>query len=200
MMYIPKDKFALHSNGSLGPSVQSCEWSGCLMNGKYRAPKSKTKIREYRWFCMEHVRIYNKSWNYYEGMTDIQLEKFIRSDTTWNRPTWPIGDGYNQIFSTKNIEVGLENINNIFDFFSKKDTYKKSTFWEPNASPTAQEKKALSLLNLDVSVTIAELRIRYKFLVKQCHPDVTCGDKKLEERFKQIKEAYDIIITYIATD
>jgi len=70
----------------------------------------------------------------------------------------------------------------------------------PNASLSAVERKALATLDLDTSVTVLELRARYKLLVKRHHPDVTGGDKKSEERFKQINEAYETIMNYLALE
>jgi hypothetical protein len=198
MIYIPKPNFKHNNVETLELDDQFCEWSGCQMGGKYRAPKSKKKLREYRWFCIEHVRIYNKSWNYYEGMSDKQLEKAIRSDITWNRPTWPIGNGYNLGFGPKRNDISVESLGDPFGFFTKKKIIKKHTSWKMEIVFTVQERKALSLLDLDNTVTATKLRGRYKSLVKQCHPDVTYGDKKLEERFKQIKQAYDIIMAKIS--
>jgi len=63
----------------------------CTAAGGYRAPKSRTSLNEYHWFCLEHVRAYNASWDFYKGMTPSQIEAQTRSDTGWQRPTWPLG-------------------------------------------------------------------------------------------------------------
>ena len=59
--------------------------------GEYRAPKSRNTLRDYWWFCLEHVRAYNGSWDYYKGMTPAQMEQELRADTAWGRPSWPLG-------------------------------------------------------------------------------------------------------------
>ena len=38
-----------------------CEWRGCNKKGIYRAPKNRDNLREFRWFCLEHIREYNKN-------------------------------------------------------------------------------------------------------------------------------------------
>ena len=73
-----------------------CGWPDCCQNGEFKAPVSRNQLREYQWFCLEHIRIYNSRWNYFEGMSDLDVEAAVRSDTTWNRPTWPMGSTINQ--------------------------------------------------------------------------------------------------------
>ncbi len=41
-----------------------CEWHGCRLEAKFRAPHSREKLDEHRWFCLEHVRQFNNSWNF----------------------------------------------------------------------------------------------------------------------------------------
>ncbi len=57
-----------------------CAADGCIEEGAYPAPKSRSALRDYLWFCLEHVREYNKSWNYYEGLQGAALEglEFVR--------------------------------------------------------------------------------------------------------------------------
>jgi hypothetical protein len=38
---------------------------GCRLHGEYRAPFARDKLEQYRWFCLEHVRDYNKKWDYF---------------------------------------------------------------------------------------------------------------------------------------
>ena len=64
---------------------------GCHEAGEYRAPKSRTTLNDYHWFCLEHVRAYNAGWDFYKGMSPAEVEAQLRADTSWQRPTWPIG-------------------------------------------------------------------------------------------------------------
>ncbi|HET9018229.1 MAG TPA: molecular chaperone DnaJ, partial [Acetobacteraceae bacterium] len=68
-----------------------CDMPGCGGAGEYRAPKSRQSLREYWWFCLEHVRAYNAAWDFYKGMSPAQIEAEMRADTHWQRPTWPLG-------------------------------------------------------------------------------------------------------------
>jgi hypothetical protein len=59
--------------------------------GEFRAPKSRRHLKEYWWFCLEHVREYNSTWDYYKGMSPGEIEAQLRADTSWQRPSWPLG-------------------------------------------------------------------------------------------------------------
>jgi len=189
--------------GTMDTEVRRCDWTDCDAIGEHRAPKSKVQIRDYYWFCIKHVRIYNCSWNYYEGMSDEEVDNIIRSDTTWNRPTWPLGDlraervkkdSYPP-FINEDIGLDFEKINDPFGFFAKENFKKQSADGNSTTSLSTKERKALLVLGFDTLVSAEELKGRYKLLVKRFHPDVTGGNKEAEERLKLINEAYKIIKT-----
>nr|HIL77117.1 molecular chaperone DnaJ [Rhodospirillales bacterium] len=200
--------FTLASANNTETNFRSCDWPSCRLEGIHRAPKSQERIQEYDWFCLEHVRIYNNSWNYYESMSDEEVDELIRSDTTWNRPTWPSGDRQRGAlpntdelsFGTNNIGTSYGNFSDPFGFFTKDRTFKRPTKQNSMNCLSVRDKKALSLLGFDVLVKTSELKARYKLLVKKYHPDSTGGNKKLEERFKQINEAYEIVMTRLTNN
>src|ERR1700741_1759636 len=68
-----------------------CEGPGCMLCGDYRAPRPRDRLTDYRWFCLEHVREYNKNWDYFAGLDAEQIEAHIRADTIWRRPVWTLG-------------------------------------------------------------------------------------------------------------
>ena len=67
-----------------------CEAPGCRLHGEFRAPFARDKLDQYRWFCLEHVRDYNKKWDYFAGLDADAIEQHIRADTIWRRPVWPL--------------------------------------------------------------------------------------------------------------
>jgi hypothetical protein len=71
--------------------LRACEHPGCAQPGEFRAPRDRAHLNEYRWFCLEHVRAYNASWDYYKGMGADEIESHLRQDSGWQRPTWPLG-------------------------------------------------------------------------------------------------------------
>ena len=68
-----------------------CEWQNCKEFGKYKAPLEKDNSKNFQWLCEEHIKLFNKNWNYFEGMSQDQIENFLKSDLTWHRPTQEFG-------------------------------------------------------------------------------------------------------------
>jgi hypothetical protein len=62
------------------PERRACDMPGCAAAGDYRAPRSREQLDEFHWFCLDHVREYNRAWNYCSGMSEKQIEREIRLD------------------------------------------------------------------------------------------------------------------------
>ncbi|MGI4876385.1 MAG: DnaJ domain-containing protein [Janthinobacterium lividum] len=50
--------------------------------------------------------------------------------------------------------------------------------------------RALKTLDLDVSATLADVRSRYKLLVRRFHPDSNGGDRSHEGKLQDVVQAY----------
>src|SRR5262245_14837663 len=68
-----------------------CQWKGCERPGDHRAPQGRGKDGQYFAFCMEHVRQYNATYNYFDGMNDAEVQDFQKDALTGHRPTWKVG-------------------------------------------------------------------------------------------------------------
>ena len=64
-----------------------CDWNNCLEEGSYKAPIEKDNSKKYRMLCLNHIKEFNKNWNYFEGMNDNQIYEFLKSDMIWHKPT-----------------------------------------------------------------------------------------------------------------
>ena len=166
-------------------SYRRCAADGCLREGTYPAPKSRSALRDYLWFCLEHVREYNKSWNYYEGLQGAALEAEIRRATTWERPSWKFATG-------KPSENSFEDPLGLFDFENR--TVDLAARQIP-----PEERRAWRILQLSPITDIDIVKKQYKRLVKQNHPDKNGGDAAAEERLKDINLAYSLIRKSLAT-
>src|SRR5438309_3369479 len=70
-----------------------CQWPGCDCEATHRAPKGRTRENEYWRFCLDHVREYNSSYNYFSGMSDDAVMRYQKDAVTGHRPTWKMGTG-----------------------------------------------------------------------------------------------------------
>lgn len=162
-----------------------CDHPGCAELGEYRAPRSRTELHEYYWFCLEHVRTYNATWDFYRGMSEAECESWRRADVVGGRPSWPLGARGPRFY-----DLGQDAIREAMrHFFMFNDAPPRPK------RPPSQEEEALAALDLAVGATASEIKARYKILVKRHHPDANGGDKAAEDRLKSINQAY----TYLKT-
>ena len=61
------------------------------------------------------------------------------------------------------------------------------------AAKDLYEKDYYAVLGLAKSADAATIKKTYRNLARELHPDKTKGDKKLEDRFKEVSEAYEIL-------
>jgi len=168
-------------------ALRECDHPDCGDAADYRAPKSRERLDEYFWFCLDHVREYNKSWNFCAGMNANEIESEIREDTVWRRPTWPMGSAE----SDRKWRFMRDG-----DFRDEFGPFRGERYGGAEASeshrppPDTPEGRAYRILGLDPRASLSELKTRYKELVKIHHPDRNGGDKVAEERLKDINDAY----------
>lgn len=171
-----------------------CSWPGCEGDGAHRAPKSRHELDEYHWFCLEHVRVYNKTWNYYAGLSEDEVEQEVRRDTTWRRPSWPLG-AKKIIDAMDGIDAWIREIGLDGDSAARRARSGKT---EVDSDRPSEVREAYALLGLSATADAKEAKRCYKELVKRHHPDVNNGDKAAEEKFKQINHAYRAVREYLA--
>jgi len=163
-----------------------CEAAGCRLHGEYRAPRARDRLTEYRWFCLEHVRDYNKKWDYFAGLGAEQIEAHIRADTTWRRPVWPLG--------ARRSGGPYVHINDPFDLADDAGLGERPhPKFDGSEQLTPAERTALDVLELSWPSTRADVKSRYKELVKLHHPDANGGAREAEEKLKQINAAYSTL-------
>ena len=61
------------------------------------------------------------------------------------------------------------------------------------AAKDLYEKDYYAILGVDKKADAATIKKTYRNLARKLHPDKTKGDKKLEDRFKEVSEAYEIL-------
>jgi hypothetical protein len=166
-----------------------CEWHGCKEKATNKAPKARGNEKEYWNYCINHAREYNQSYNFFSGMSDAAVMAFQKDALTGHRPTWKMGTGKRNIkpdlsaFGTRDDPFGLfgEGMRNE----QKQQTEKRQI---RNA-----ERKALDRLGLDIGATPQQVKVRFKELVKQFHPDANGGDRSTEDRLVEVIQSYNYL-------
>jgi hypothetical protein len=184
----------LHEAAGAETGFRRCEHAGCVEPGVHRAPHGRDALNTYYWFCLDHVREYNKSWNFYAGMSAEEVEHYVREDVVGWRPTWPIG------LRGRRFNGSGSRFFDPFGFFEDPRAKPEEKAAEAAAPPPLKspEGKALAIFNLHPPIGFAAIKARYKELVKRHHPDAHGGDKDAEERLKLINEAYGILKRFFA--
>jgi hypothetical protein len=166
-----------------GPA-RSCAWPDCTGCGEYRAPTSRATLRDYQWLCLEHVREFNRRWDYFQGMGADEIEAQRRDDITWSRPTWPPG-----------LNTADMRLKDPFELLYAHGFSGHRPPEPPKRPPTTAQTHARTL-GLDLGFSVEELKRRYKILAKQHHPDLHGGDRSQEERLKEINAAYTWLLAH----
>lgn len=174
------DAVRFEAGGGLS-SLRCCAWPGCEAEGVHRAPRSRDQLRDYQFLCLEHVREFNRRWDYFSGMRMAEIEAHQRADTTWHRPTWRFGTA-----SGTGPGPDSQRWRDAFGLFGDDGPGPG----RPPPRPATKAQRMMALLDLDDGFTLDELKTRYKTLAKRHHPDLNGGDKAAEERLKSIIEAY----------
>lgn len=159
--------------------VRSCDAPGCACEGLYRAPKGRDRLHDYFWFCLDHVRDYNRGWDYCAGLSENEIEAMVRTDTTWERPSWPMGE-----WAIRERRL-RERVYRTFG-----ESAEEPRPHRPQPRPQSAEELAFAELELEPGTDAKSIKARYRALVKRHHPDANGGDRAAEERLKRINQAY----------
>ena len=166
-----------------------CEWENCKEKGDYKAPIEKDDSKNYRWLCKEHIKLFNKSWNYFHGMNQGEIEDFLKSDMTWHRPTQQFGSS--------------ENFFNILWNNALSDKFKifngSNIYYTKSKKLCEKDKDAFRIMGLEFSDDWSVIQKKFKMLVKKFHPDKHAGNKMYEDRLKRITLAYSHLKVMMTT-
>lgn len=167
----------------------ACEWHGCKEKASHRAPRGRGREKDYWRFCLTHVREYNQQYNFFKGMSDAAVMAYQKDALTGHRPTWKMGTGKTTVrpdFSA------FGKRGDPYELFGEGLRAEQQAKVETRQIRNA-ERKALDRLGLDVGATPQQVKIRFKALVKQFHPDANGGDRSTEERLVEVIQSYNYL-------
>ena len=158
-----------------------CEWENCKESGNFKAPLEKDNSRSYKWLCEEHIKSFNKNWNYFEGMSQKEIENFVKSDLTWHRPTQRFGSSDNFFNILWNNALSDK-----FNLFKEDKIFNNSN----NKKLSEKDKDAFRIMELKFDTDWLGIQKKFKTLVKKFHPDRNSGNKQFEDKLKKVTLAY----------
>jgi curved DNA-binding protein CbpA len=192
--YFERIRIRPDPDAELKSRAPCCQWDGCAEAGTHRAPVGRMKEGEYFHFCFEHVREYNRGYNYFSGLADTEIARFQKEALTGHRPTWRMGAGAGAKAAADFSQVRsggagyFKRTRDPFNLFGANGAR------QPRERKTRPlEAKALETLGLGVKATGADIKARYKELVKRHHPDANGGNRGSEDRFRDVIQAYRLL-------
>ncbi|KAF0228038.1 MAG: heat shock protein DnaJ domain-containing [Beijerinckiaceae bacterium] len=163
-----------------------CQHAGCTRKGEFRAPKGRDHEGQFFRFCLEHVKQYNQTYNYFAGMTDSAVQDYHKDSLTGHRPTWTVGvNGTvapdSKIDAASLLRAKLDRLRRAREAAGQRKSVGKAAL------------KALESLGLDESADKVTIRRRFKELAKRLHPDLNEGDRSREDKLRAIIDAYNYL-------
>ena len=166
---------------------RKCSIEGCSMEASYKAPSSPDELNNYIWFCLQHIKDYNKKWNFFSNMSADEIEEFLENDIIGHRKPTNMGAHNNKYF-----EDVSKISESIFASFKGLD---KSTI-SPNLI-SSKYLNALAVIGINnKDVTLEEIKKKFKKIVKELHPDTVGENKNNTEKLTKVLEAYKTLKEY----
>lgn len=183
--------------GSDRPTTPSCNWHGCRAAGVHRAPRGRGRDNDFLMLCDTHIRDYNQSYNYFEGMSAGEVEAFCKDALTGHRPTWTLG-------ANAAADPGSSAPTGATrgpDFIRTKaqarhaDRARRARTEAPAARRVLKplERRSLDTLGLGETASRDDIKARFKDMVKRHHPDLNGGDRSTEDKLREIIQAYNLL-------
>ena len=119
--------------------------------------------------CLEHVKEFNKNWNYFSGMNDEQVIKFLKSDMVWhNTQSFSSSDNFKVLWN--------DTLRDELD----KDKFKSDFNHMRQFKFDHKDIKAFGILGISVGLKWQKIQEKFKVLVKKFHPDMNSGKKNMK--------------------
>lgn len=173
------------------PVGPRCQWDDCEKSGAHRAPVGRGAEGLYLLFCTEHVKTYNRGYNFSPNLSDPETARYQREAAAGSRPT--VGTSIPEA-------TDLPLPSKVRSGSAKATNARKAGILKPGESCNtpkrklkALEAKAFAVLDLSPDSTPEEIKNRYKQRLKMHHPDTNNGDRDSEEILRASIDAHRIL-------
>ncbi|MEM9054128.1 MAG: J domain-containing protein [Pseudomonadota bacterium] len=160
-----------------------CEHKGCDLAGEHPAPMQFGDGKH--WFCKRHAAEYNRSFNFFDTMSEEQLKDFNENARYGFKQTWKMGSG--PMGGAKSGKAHDPRTYRGSEFFGNSEADRAERRAARGATGVAA--RALSELDLEPTAKPAEIRARYADYVRRFHPDSNSGDRSSEDKLARVIRA-----------
>lgn len=180
-----------------GGDARPCLVEGCANPGEFRAPpenlaRAADGPPQWRWLCLDHVRAFNQQYNFFKGMSADEIAEAQRPYAGWERET----RAFSSSAATGTPPPRWADFSDPLDaigakFRARMDQARRDSAMRADGKPlTAEDRKALHTLGLEIDADRKGLRTRYTELVRRYHPDHNGGDRAHEQALQDVIAAY----------
>tara|TARA_X000000368_G_scaffold81037_1_gene60881 strand:+ start:4285 stop:4896 length:612 start_codon:yes stop_codon:yes gene_type:complete len=162
-----------------------CDYGGCNEHGEFQA---KTKSAAKFFYCLNHIKEFNKNYNFFEGMSEEEIIDYQISAIIGHRPTWKSGTNPHANYFSKFAKNDGSAFDDPFDLFEKDKTSKYER--QSKIKKGKISEKAYKLLDFSSLSSKSDIRKKFKEVVKSLHPDTNGGDNSQEDLLKEVISAY----------
>lgn len=162
-----------------------CDYGGCNEHGEFQA---KTKSAAKFFYCLNHIKEFNKNYNFFEGMSEEEIIDYQISAIIGHRPTWKSGTNPHANYFSKFAKNDGSAFDDPFDLFQKDKTSKYER--QSKIKKGKISEKAYKLLDFSSLSSKSDIRKKFKEVVKSLHPDTNGGDNSQEDLLKEVISAY----------
>ena len=167
---------------------QVCDYGGCNEHGEFLA-KTKSSVKFF--YCLNHIKDFNKNYNFFEGMSEEEVIDYQISAIIGHRPTWKSGTNPQANYFSKFAKNDGSAFDDPFDLFEKEKTSKYER--QSKIKKGKISEKAYKLLDFNSVSNKSDIRKKFKEVVKSLHPDTNGGDNSQEDLLKEVIDRKSVV-------
>lgn len=173
----------------------TCQWDGCDKGYASRSGRAQCG-RAVLLFCFEHVKDYNKGYNYFSGLSDGEIARYQKEAITGHRPTWTVGVNKAAKNSPLQSEVrsgAYTRVRDPFGFVKDGDGRGSGPRFPEQRKLKTLEAKAFDTMGLGANATSTEIKSRYKELVKNIIRTPMAATAARRSASRAVIQAYQLL-------
>lgn len=173
-----------------------CSIQGCPHLGEFRAPLSHRPSLDgppqYRWLCLDHIREFNASYDYFAGMSADQIYAAQSPMHGWESESRTFRAAGSADLPPRWADF-KDPIDAIGARFRQRMDEARREAQDRARGIDPEVRRAFTTLELEVGADRRAIRMAYSRLVRIYHPDRNGGDRRHETKLQAVIAAYNCL-------